>query len=80
MQGMTEHSSQSSYIHSFTRQLHSEKKTRGKNGKNNTNETIFQGTFYRWIHDALYCESIHKIALSSDDHQITIYGKDFRPN
>lgn len=50
-------------------QLQSEKKQR-KSG----NETTFQGTPYRWIHDALYCPSLQKVILSSDDHQITFYG------
>ncbi|KAJ1340618.1 hypothetical protein BSLG_004712 [Batrachochytrium salamandrivorans] len=28
---------------------------------------------YRWIHDAVFMENVNKVALASDDHQITIY-------
>jgi hypothetical protein len=34
----------------------------------------FDGTEYRWINDALYIESIQKVVMASDDHQISIYG------
>ncbi|KAI8898271.1 WD40-repeat-containing domain protein [Globomyces pollinis-pini] len=35
--------------------------------------TTFEGTPYRWINDAIYMESIQKIAVASDDHHITFY-------
>lgn len=60
---------QRSYVNAG--QLHSERKK--PHAPNPVNPTAFQGTSYRWIHDALYSESIQKVFMASDDHQITIY-------
>ncbi|KAJ3319916.1 hypothetical protein HDV06_005815 [Boothiomyces sp. JEL0866] len=36
-------------------------------------DPAFDGTPYRWVHDAVYMENLQKIALATDDHQITFY-------
>ncbi|KAJ3274070.1 hypothetical protein HDV01_003563 [Terramyces sp. JEL0728] len=38
-----------------------------------TVDPIFEGTPYRWVHDAVYMDNLQKIALATDDHQITFY-------
>ncbi|KAJ2996375.1 acetylornithine aminotransferase [Globomyces sp. JEL0801] len=56
----------------IVRQLYIEKK-KGFGFDTVKDPTTFEGTPYRWINDAIYMESIQKIAVASDDHHITFY-------
>ncbi|KAJ3311082.1 WD40 repeat domain 95 [Boothiomyces sp. JEL0838] len=37
-------------------------------------DPTFDGTPFRWVHDAIYMENLQKLALATDDHLITFYG------
>ncbi|KAI8923511.1 WD40-repeat-containing domain protein [Entophlyctis helioformis] len=42
----------------------------------NSKKTVKTGPgsqHHRWIHDAVFMDNVNKVALASDDHQITIY-------
>ena len=53
--------------------MQSEKKISSQQSRKSIKQQAFRGTNFRWINAAIYCESLQKIILASDDHQISIY-------